>query len=236
MIKKNIITKFINNHKKSYKILKLKINNNIKKLLEQFNINNFSCFNHYDENKLLDLEKLKLFIKNIGNNSDKSINLLSKFIKNLLNNVCKEYNKKYSWLTIRISKANDNFNIPRWHYDGYFYKNEVDKIQTKFLLTLKGPSTLVINPSEKIKNKFMKIKDNSKKWNDKEFIKTRLKRNKIVKNEKIKKIKSLINGLISISKITIHSEPPIKKDRIFLSILPMTKEECEFMKTSGFFN
>jgi hypothetical protein len=124
----------------------------------KFIIDDFSCFNHCDENKLLNLDKLKLFIQNIGNNSSKSINLLIKFINNLINNVCKEYNKKYCWLTIRISKGNNLFDIPRWHYDGSYYKN-IDNIpQAKFILTLKGPSTLVINPTEKIIKKFMNIR------------------------------------------------------------------------------
>ena len=52
-------------------------------------------------------------------------------------------------------------------------------------------------------------------------------KNKILKNEKKINIK-LLDGLIIISTnyelATIHLEPPITKDRIFLSILPMTKD------------
>lgn len=241
MISENQISNFIKNPKTQYKIIKLNINKNIIDILNKFIIDDFSCFNHCDENKLLNLDKLKLFIQNIGNNSSKSINLIVKFINNLTNNVCKEFDKKYCWLTIRISKANNLFDIPRWHYDGSYYKN-IDNIpQAKFILTLKGPSTLVINPTEKIIKKFMNIRkkvfeQNKKSDLQSDELKKKLLINKLLKNEKIKKIKTLHNGIISISHITIHSEPPITEDRIFLSILPLSKEEYEFFIASNFFN
>ena len=139
------------------------------------------------------------------------------------------------WLTIRISKNKENFkenklfdyDIHRWHIDGRYYNNE--SIQYKFILSLKGPSTLIINPNNKIRKKFLQILDK-----DNDRINIRLERNKIVKNESIIKVKTLINGVITMSNnsnlATIHSEPPIHEDRIFISILPMTIDEIDQLK------
>ena len=234
IIKINDINNFINNPNKSFKIIKLNISNKIKEILLNLNINQYNDFNYYGKKKLdINSNEYNSLI-NLFNtdNNIKSINSLCKFIKKLLLQVCNEYNKKYCWLTIRIMTPNNLYNIPRWHFDGNYYKS--NNIQTKFILTLKGNSTLIINPNQKIKKKFFNnffnidIKDNSE-------LELRLLRNKIVNNEKIININTLINGTIIISTnpklATIHSEPPIMENRIFLSILPMTKNELNDFKT-----
>ncbi len=118
-----------------------------------------------------------------------------------------------------------DYDIPRWHIDGRYYNSE--SIQYKFILTLKGPSILIINPNNKIRKTFLQFFDN-------DIVNTRLGRNKIVKNESIIKVKTLINGLITMSNnsnlATIHSEPHIHKDIIFISILPMTIDEIDQLK------
>ena len=232
---KNEFTNFIKNPKKSYKIIKLNIDKNIINILNEININIDNIFDYFGESKILDCNKLKDFLINIGNNNIKDVNQITKFIKKLLFKICNKFNKDFCWLTIRISKNKENskenklrdYDIPRWHIDGRYYNNE--SIQYKFILTLKGPSTLIINPNNKIRKKFLQILDK-----DNDRINIRLERNKIVKNESIIKVKTLINGLITMSNnsdlATIHSEPPIHEDRIFISILPMTIDEIDQLK------
>ena len=232
---KNNFENFIKNPNKSYKIIKLNIDDNIINILNEINININNIFDYFGESKLLDSNKLKDFLINIGNNNIKDINQLTKFIKKLLLKICNKFNKNFCWLTIRISKNKKifkenkllDYDIPRWHIDGKYYNSE--SIQYKFILTLKGPSTLIINPNNKIRNKFLQILDK-----DNDIINVRLERNKIVKNESIIKVKTLINGVITMSNnsnlATIHSEPPIHEDRIFISILPMTIDEIDQLK------
>ena len=241
MIKPNDISNYINNPTTSFKIINLNINQKIKDILKNFNICRDSVFNHFDASKLLDIHKLKDFFITVGDNDIKAITALSKFIKKILLEVCTEYNKKYCWMTIRVSLPNTQFDIPRWHVDGPYYKS--DYIQTKFLLTLKGASTLVIEPKIKKRKEFVNIyEDNDKlkdiKLKDIEMLETQEKRNKLVSTEKIIDILPLLNGIISCSDTpkmntvgTIHSEPPISDNRIFLSILPMTKDEQLELKT-----
>ena len=226
---KNDFTNFIKNPNKSYKIIKLNIDDKIMTILNEININIDNVFNYFGESKILDSNKLKDFLINIGNNNIKDINQLTQFIKKLVLKICNKFNNKFCWLTIRISKNKDDklldYDIPRWHIDGRYYNSE--SIQYKFILTLKGPSTLIINPNNKIRKTFLQFFDN-------DIINTRLGRNKIVKNESIIKVKTLINGLITMSNnsnlATIHSEPPIHEDRIFISILPMTLDEINQLK------
>ena len=226
IINTNNISNFIYNPNKSFKIIKLNISNNLKNILLNLNIND-NIYNYYGK-KNLDIKSndyISLFNSFKINNDIKSIHLLCKFIKKLLLEVCNEYNKKYCWLTIRVSTPNKFYDIPRWHIDGNYYKS--DNIQSKFILTLKGNSTLIINPNQKIRKDFLNI-------HNKHELEMRLLSNKIVSNEKIININTLINGVIIISTnhklATIHSEPPIQENRIFLSILPLTKNELNELK------
>ena len=243
MITKNEINNFLENPNKSYKIIKIDVKNNIKNFLQKINITDFNYYDYHGETNLLNIKDLIDFLNCIGNNNKKSIESLAKFLKKLLFKISKEYikqnNKKiYCWFTIRVSKPNEDYDIQRWHTDAKYYIS--DNFQSKFLLTLKGASTLVKDCNDKKIDKLNKILEDSKKiinpiYEKEEYMRTRLLRNKLVKNDKIKKVKTLVNGIISLSNKTVHSEPRVKKDRIFLSILTMTKEEYELLLQRKFF-
>ncbi|KAJ4138489.1 hypothetical protein NW768_002324 [Fusarium equiseti] len=58
--------------------------------------------------------------------------------------------KKACWLTIRVTKPNDEFEVTRWHRDGRMYpydKGREDVVRSKYAITLLGPSTLMLIPS-----------------------------------------------------------------------------------------
>ncbi|KLO90599.1 uncharacterized protein LW93_11020 [Fusarium fujikuroi] len=59
--------------------------------------------------------------------------------------------KKACWLTIRITKPSNAFEIPRWHQDGPMFqydRGRKDVVRSKYALTLLGPSTLMLQPDE----------------------------------------------------------------------------------------
>ncbi|KAF5235638.1 hypothetical protein FANTH_11657 [Fusarium anthophilum] len=61
--------------------------------------------------------------------------------------------KQACWLTIRITKPNTAFKIPRWHQDGPMFKYDQgreDIVRSKYALTLLGPSTLMLQPNEHV--------------------------------------------------------------------------------------
>ena len=65
------------------------------------------------------------------------------------------------WISIRSSILNNKFDIPRWHYDGFYFSN-VDN-QAKFAFVLKGPGTLFIKKSKKVIESYNKIQDKYRK-------------------------------------------------------------------------
>ncbi|KAJ4012648.1 hypothetical protein NW752_008361 [Fusarium irregulare] len=59
--------------------------------------------------------------------------------------------KEACWFTIRVTKPNDEFKVTRWHQDGPMYrydKGREDVVRSKYAITLLGPSTLMLVPSE----------------------------------------------------------------------------------------
>jgi hypothetical protein len=150
------------------------------------------------------------------------------------------YNKYYKkvdsfWLTIRCSIPNNVFDIPRWHRDGSFFTIHENEKVHKFTTVLQGKPTLFITNKriiEKYNNTINKLYKKMVKLEIKTFEKQIKYENKYI----LPKLAHLVgneynkgtvnNGLIfevgSRKNSIIHSEPPIKSNRIFLSILPGT--------------
>ena len=191
------------------------------------------------------------FLKNHSElNSIGDVNKISNILMKLNENVVKGNNDNYVWIDIRISLPNNNFDIPRWHMDGKFFINSERETQTKFITTLKGNGTLLVDLNKEKRKEFDNIYDTylNKKRNifnleekDKDEYKKQI--NKILNEERIanyelmkdEKYIQMTNdqGLIFVvgnDKSTIHSEPPIQSNRMFFSILVGNKEEIEDLK------
>ena len=159
----------------------------------------------------------------------------------------KHYNKNYKkvdsfWLAIRCSTPNNDFDIPRWHHDGKFFKTKENERAHKFVTTLQSNSTLYlsdkklikkfIEKNEKLHKKMFKkeIKDFKEQINY-EYKHIRPKLAKIVgkKYNKVPDNKGLIFE-VGPKNAVIHSEPPIEHERIFISILPGTYSQISELK------
>ena len=240
MIKKSIIKEYLKKVPKNYLTFDIKYTKKESDYLNNFDIINNSTFDHYGNIDQLDDIKLYDFLNNIGNNQN--INIINKIIHKLINNIIDSYNTKYCWMTIRVTLQHNEFDIPRWHKDGRFFKS--DSIQSKFVTVLKGPGTLFIKESKKVNDIYDKHNNDILKSYIKHKITTSLddkietKYRKILAN-KFKKIKQhqlgpnqgliFVNGnknnnigfdennkLIGL----MHSEPKNDTPRIFISILP----------------
>lgn len=129
------------------------------------------------------------------------------------------------------------FDIPRWHCDGFYHSNK-NKPQTKFITTLKGPATLVLETTKEEKEHFYKLENYKDKITTDESEFDINKRKYIDENIRGKKINiTNNNGIIFVAgdkdNCLIHSEPKHDDNRFFISILPATKEEInEFVERS----
>ena len=184
--------------------------------------------------------------------TNQNLNQIDRFaeiITNITKSMSNVYKKKYIWLTIRTVLPNDQFVIPRWHCDGYFYKKDINNptdsdIDTKFITVFNGPGTILIDPDEKTRTKYFQFIEQSFKdlelekiTDSTDFKKYIEHQNKIRPDlDNILKSSEKINisnqqGLIfkSGSKdiCAIHSEPNITKSRIFMSIIFGTSHQIK---------
>jgi hypothetical protein len=220
-ITNNNIKKFLESDN-SYEIFDIEYAEKEKESIKKFNISKNK--NYADTNT----DKLTDFFKDIGDNKDEDIqniiNIIHKFIDILLN----AYDVDAYWLIIRISLENSFYDIPRWHCDGYYFSDKIN-YQTKFVTTLKGPTTLVLDTNKKEKEHFYNLQD----YKNKIILNTELNlahRKNLSENIKGKKIELNNNqGIIFVAgdkeKCLIHSEPKHSTERIFISILPGTKKK-----------
>ena len=223
------ISKFIKSEK-SYKIFKIKYSNKEKKCIADFNIIKPYVYTSY--NNLDNLEES--FKKASNDNDNDSIKIMVGIVQKLLSKLLKAYNTQYYWIAIRIKTKNNFFDIPRWHCDSYYFTTR-DRLQTKFVTTLKGPATLLLDTTpEEHKYFFEKSTyDTNLPVNLLEFdIEHRKKLDQSINGKRIQlnNNQGIIFTAGDFEKCLIHSEPKEDDNRIFISILPGTKEEIEELK------
>jgi hypothetical protein len=150
-------------------------------------------------------------------------------IYKLLDKVTNGYDNEYIVLDINTSLPNNEFNMPRWHIDGY-------PNNSKFVTVLKGPSTLFIDDKDSKSRKIyftiqdleMKeyIKNSNGEYNEKIYDKYRkilakkLKDCKIIQPQNNQGTIFLTDAPINNTTIAgIHSEPPFNVKRFFIGIM-----------------
>ncbi len=242
MISSTKIKDYLSSDKRDFKMFKIKLSKGEQQSISELEINSSNSLNYYGDLNSLDFED---FFSKIGKNSSKTCKTIESVIKKITKKVLGGFNRDNCWISVRASKPNNNFDIPRWHYDGTYFKNISS--QAKFAMVLKGPGTLVIKKSSKVETAYEKIKnqfreeylDQFKKIKPQTFdedvqiqMKLQDKYRPIYAKAMSKfKIRQLDNdqGIVfwggndhHIS--ALHSEPKIDEPRLFISILPGSKE------------
>jgi hypothetical protein len=186
----------------------LKLSEDDKKIIDILNIKCKKIYNNFGSFYNLE-DELISFFKDVGDNNNECIDGIIKIIIKIVFNVIKSSNKETGWITIRTYFPDDSFEIPRWHIDGYYYK-PYNGFNLKFLTTLKGDQTLIYDADKFLRKQYY---DN---FED---------RNHLNKIFDINKSTCLQYGegvfILTGDKnnATIHSEPCIKNERLFLSIV-----------------
>lgn len=218
------ISDYLANPEKSFMKFEIDLSDKLKKSLKDINIENENTFNYYGYVDKLDSEKVNNFFVNIGQNDEERLIIIEKFIAKLTKKVCNEYNRDSVWLAIRVTLPDNEFDIPRWHIDGKFFENVNNEIQSKFIMTVKGPGTLFCDANKEVRKEFFEnFKGNHE-------ISQRQKLDEILKSQKIIQLKNDQGAIFLVGDINIaaiHSEPPFSEPRIFLSILPGHKYQID---------
>lgn len=191
--------------------------------LKKLKINSTLEYNNYG-----DLESLQSgisdFLLSLGNSLEIA-NSVSKLITKIIIHSLIGSRRETAWIVLRAFTHTDEYDIPRWHTDGTFYTSM--SMQYKIVMALKGPQTLFYPKalfetlSDQMQNEFHFLSDG--KDGPKE---NRIAQAKILDASQI--ISSSLNqGALFLvgDNGALHSEPPINEERLFLSILPASKEE-----------
>ena len=215
--------------KNSYEIFDINYTKKERDCINNFIINKYGNYMSYNT-----IDNLGNFIKNIGDNNSEQVEIMTNIIKKILDNVLSGYKTDSYYIVIRIQGDNKFFDIPRWHCDGFYYENR-NKLQTKFISVLKGNTTLLLNTTKEEREHFYKLQPYKDKFvlDENEF--DMKNRKHIIDNIKGTKINITNNqGIIFVAgdrdKCLIHSEPKMDGNRMFLSILPGSKEDMTYLE------
>ncbi len=178
-------------------------------------------YNRYGDLHLIN-DELSIFFKEIGNNDQNVISVVAEVIAKTTQQVVRASNKDSAWLSVRVSKPNSFYDIPRWHVDGQYYgfnnPSPNPELIFKFAATLKGSSTLLYNLPHEQRDIFIEHCE------DRQFLSEFLDLNKA---ESPKRGEGVIFVVANDKIAAVHSEPPVHENRLFFSILLGDKSEIE---------
>ena len=128
LLNKSNISKYLEKKDTSYKIFNIKYTQKEQEAINNFDISNecyFTYFGKMNENIIgkYNNNKTKIdileFLSKIGTNTEKDIKTINNIIYKLLDKVTAGYNKNYIWLDLRCLLPNKDFDLVRWHTDGF---------------------------------------------------------------------------------------------------------------------
>jgi hypothetical protein len=173
------------------------------------------------------------FFKNVTSNIHEDCVIYTKLIYDMVELVGNTKSTDSCILIVRVSLPSDNYIIPRFHYDGGFFSMKGNTIQEKFLLTIKGPGSLLCEPSPDNKKKFDEIFFSNMQTQIELDVRNKL--FSVLKDEYIlqltnnqgafMKTHEFVNGIGNMIDTTIHSEPNITQPRLFISIVPGSADQ-----------
>lgn len=234
---------------KSYVAIDLNITQDERKVIDDFIIDknkNIMVYTIHDNYK----DTIKTSLQQFTKNNTDTINNMYKLIIRIIQDVIRAYGKEAAGVIIRITLPNNLFDKPRWHCDGRYFDTLETGLLSKFVIALKGPTTLIcvcdqdtrkkwrellnnlprpaiINDDNKLIgfNKDIELENNKKIY---EFF-HEAKRNNKAEFKQVKENSGC--GVVFIvandEYEAIHSEPPLTTDRIFISMVPGTKENIQ---------
>jgi len=200
-----------------------------KKVFKEIRIKKPADFSTYGQLESL-TEQLKRWFEN-GTFSDSiCIEIMSKAISKIIHHALIMLNAETGYIILRSGdRGHEMFDVPRWHIDGnYFDDEEKNNCQKKVVMALHGPGTLFYNADRRDRATLKKYENERMKlvgeFND------RSKFDSTPEN----------HGSIFIANSEelggVHSEPPIKGPRLFMSIVPGAREQIKNIKKSNEMN
>lgn len=215
------------------------INVNEQNIGKNIKVNSEKAYNYFGiiekENQIKYISK---FIQSLNNNKDLSDTIANLYMKKIINPFLNAMKKNSAWIKIVTFLPTKDWKVPRWHWDGYYYKVSeytTKKIKLpKLVFVVIGDTTPFKSVNKKVREKFIELHGKLyKKLDfsnlDKElYLDIRKQLDNLLKKSPIIQTSNSQAGIFLVGLkefATIHSEPDIKEKRLFLSIVPGDKDE-----------
>lgn len=192
----------------------------IRNLKIESDTSHLNYFGNVDSNDLS--SNLDLYLKSIGENSEETIERVSRLIKRIAEGLARHFNTKFVWIDSKSMLPNDYFITPRWHTDAKFYN---PLTAYKLVMAIKGPQTRFGSTAESEKFVQLSIEENKEKHGSEEDMRIRKELDLIVNEVQMPSKENPTLYLVSSDDAYIHSEPHIDEERIFIAIVAGTEEE-----------
>lgn len=177
--------------------------------IAQLNIDKSEAYDQFGDIHLLQ-KQIPLFIKRIGLNNDETASTLSKVTYQIATQIIEASGKKTAWISIRANTPSSEFDIPRWHIDGYYY-SPFNSFAFKFVTVLKGKPTLLYSMEQSEREAF------NNHMNDREFLHHFLSKERVQSPKAGHGVFFVVGDM---RRAQVHSEPKIESERLFISVLP----------------
>jgi hypothetical protein len=185
-------------------------------LIDQFKVrftDQYDCFGDLD----LLQDELSAFLRSMGNNDEHAIQRITQIIREAADRVIRASGKETAWVCVRTSTPNREFDLPRWHWDGYYYP-PYSGFAFKFAAVLKGNPTLFHQLTKDSREVF------ESHFEDREFLSNFLAESLIESAKPGEGAFFLVGDRDSAA---AHSEPKMDCERLFFSVLPGHASEID---------
>jgi hypothetical protein len=210
---------------RSFAYYDLHLSEDEKSTVNALKINKTDSYNNYGNLNVLESE-VREFVKALGKGNETDAKEVAGLIVRLVNEILQASGRETAWVAVRAFTPTSEYDVPRWHTDGYYFE-PYSGDPYKFALTLKGPPTLFYRLPDNKREEFYALWRKGTEQNDhnRQAFADMLGRSK----EAIS-IAQPYQGAVFIvgsHNAAVHSEPPIKEERLFISILPGSRTQIK---------
>jgi hypothetical protein len=197
--------------------------------LERLRIGRAERYDNYGNIRALESE-VGTLITSLGTDGVAARHI-GQLVGRLAGEVVSVFNAETAWVALRMSLPNNLFDIPRWHIDGYFFR-PFSGDQQKVVVALKGPGTLFAHLTRKWREVFLECAQRHQRTAL--ALEGREELRQIVEAGGAVKATRAMEGTIFTvgchESATIHSEPKISSERMFLSLVPGSMEQINALR------
>ena len=112
-------------------------------------------YDRFSELQGMNKEISQFLLEKIGSVDVHANQVVALAVERIAQQAVHDQNAQAAWVTIRASKPNHNFDIPRWHMDGNFFETLFRTF--KFAQVLKGSTTLLMDVPDSVREQFIQF-------------------------------------------------------------------------------